>query len=420
VWLIAAEDLVEETDLRPGTCASVTTGLAGSYAPETTAAAPGRFGSALGHGSASWPSAPRRRPSVPQQGPDRHASIRRQRPGCSPGPACALAGDPGGRLDEPARAAPSASGRTACNQVPPPSVRAIAACTSRWRRPGRDGNTLRPTACGVPQPDAPDPDRAGGARPSVGPGPAGRRGSPAGDHRAGQRGQEETAGNNPSQDAAVNADGRFVAFTSLADNLVRRDRNNVSDVFVRDRQRGTTERVSVSSAGVEGNDDSGTFQTLNEPSISADGRFVAFDSLASNLVPGDTNGAPDLQPSGEDVFVRDRQTGPLSGSASVAPARRAPSPAGLTRPSVPMAGSWRSPPRPTSRLPAPTSPSTCTCTTARRGPPSWSASTARARWATTSARSRLSAPTGALWPSPPAPATWSPGQRQRLRHLRPR
>jgi Tol biopolymer transport system component len=118
-----------------------------------------------------------------------------------------------------------------------------------------------------------------------------------------------TAGNNPSQDAAVSADGRFVAFTSLADNLVRRDRNNVSDVFVRDRQRGTTERVSVSSAGVEGNDDSGTFQTLNEPSISTDGRFVAFDSLASNLVPGDTNGDPDLQPSGEDVFVRDRQMG---------------------------------------------------------------------------------------------------------------
>jgi Tol biopolymer transport system component len=118
-----------------------------------------------------------------------------------------------------------------------------------------------------------------------------------------------TAGNNPSQDAAVSADGRFVAFTSLADNLVRRDRNNVNDVFVRDRQRGTTERVSVSSTGAEGNDDSGTFQTLNEPSISADGRFVAFDSLASNLVPGDTNGAPDLQPSGEDVFVRDRQAG---------------------------------------------------------------------------------------------------------------
>jgi Tol biopolymer transport system component len=95
------------------------------------------------------------------------------------------------------------------------------------------------------------------------------------------------AGNNPSQDAAVSADGRFVAFTSLADNLVRRDRNNVNDVFVRDPQRGTTERVSISSTGAEGNDNSGTFQTLNEPSISADGRFVAFDSRASNLVPGD-------------------------------------------------------------------------------------------------------------------------------------
>jgi hypothetical protein len=50
-------------------------------------------------------------------------------------------------------------------------------------------------------------------------------------------GRRGVAGNNPSQDAAVSADGRFVAFTSLADNLVRRDRNNVNDVFVRDRQR---------------------------------------------------------------------------------------------------------------------------------------------------------------------------------------
>jgi Tol biopolymer transport system component len=118
-----------------------------------------------------------------------------------------------------------------------------------------------------------------------------------------------TAGNNPSQDPAVSGDGRFVAFTSLADNLVPSDRNGVNDVFVRDRQTGTTERVSVSSTGAEGNGTSGTFQTLHEPSISADGRFVAFDSLASNLVPGDTNGDPNLQPSGEDVFVRDRQTG---------------------------------------------------------------------------------------------------------------
>ena len=56
------------------------------------------------------------------------------------------------------------------------------------------------------------------------------------------------------------------------------------DVFVRDRQTGTTRRVSVSSGGAQGNDDSVS------PAISADGRFVAFESDATNLVPGDTNG----------------------------------------------------------------------------------------------------------------------------------
>ena len=95
---------------------------------------------------------------------------------------------------------------------------------------------------------------------------------------------------------SISADGRFVAFESLASNLVPGDTNGVGDVFVHDRQTGTTERVSVSSAGTQGNGDSAV------PSISADGRFVAFVSVASNLVPGDTNGRLD-------VFVHDRQTG---------------------------------------------------------------------------------------------------------------
>ena len=69
------------------------------------------------------------------------------------------------------------------------------------------------------------------------------------------------------------------------------DTNGSSDVFVRDRRTGTTRRVSVSSGGAQGNDNS------FGPAISADGRFVAFGSSASNLVPGDTNGATD-------VFVR--------------------------------------------------------------------------------------------------------------------
>jgi Tol biopolymer transport system component len=94
----------------------------------------------------------------------------------------------------------------------------------------------------------------------------------------------------------MSADGRFVAFLSFATNLVAGDTNGSYDVFVRDRQAGTTERVSVDSAGVEGNDNS------YFASISADGRFVAFVSHATNLVPGDTNGAAD-------IFVRDRQGG---------------------------------------------------------------------------------------------------------------
>ncbi len=91
----------------------------------------------------------------------------------------------------------------------------------------------------------------------------------------------------------VSADGRFVAFESVASNLVSGDTNGVLDAFVCDRLAGTIERVSVSAGGKEGNGGSG------HPAISADGRFVAFDSEASNLVPGDTN-------DGADIFVRDR------------------------------------------------------------------------------------------------------------------
>jgi len=95
---------------------------------------------------------------------------------------------------------------------------------------------------------------------------------------------------------SISADGRFVAFYSSATNLVPGDTNDMSDIFVRDRQKGVTERVSVSSTGDQGKDIS------EAPSISVDGRYVGFRSLASNLVPGDTN---DMS----DIFVRDRQTG---------------------------------------------------------------------------------------------------------------
>lgn len=97
-------------------------------------------------------------------------------------------------------------------------------------------------------------------------------------------------------EAAISASGTVVAFRSLADNLVVGDTNGVSDVFVRDLAAGTTTRVSVSSDGVQGNGLS------YQPSLSADGRWVAFSSVATNLTSGDINGVTD-------IFVHDRQSG---------------------------------------------------------------------------------------------------------------
>ncbi len=99
--------------------------------------------------------------------------------------------------------------------------------------------------------------------------------------------------------AAISADGRYVAFRSYASNLVAGDTNIDPDVFLRDRQTGTTSRASVSNSGVQANSGS------DSAAISPDGRYVAFRSYASNLVAGDTNIDPD-------VFLRDRQTGTTS------------------------------------------------------------------------------------------------------------
>jgi hypothetical protein len=113
-------------------------------------------------------------------------------------------------------------------------------------------------------------------------------------------------GNLESVWGAISANGRFVAFSSAASNLVARDRNGSMDVFVRDRWLGTTRRVSVSSGEREGNNDSGNVQTIaGGPVISATGRFVVFESEASNLAPGERN----VFPFDNDVFVRDRRTG---------------------------------------------------------------------------------------------------------------
>ena len=112
---------------------------------------------------------------------------------------------------------------------------------------------------------------------------------------------------------ALSGDGRFVAFQSVADNLVAGDTNSAHDVFVRDRVSGTTTRVSVSTGGGEADANSGfVFGSLGSLriAISDDGRFVAFASQADNLVAGDTNDAID-------IFVHDRQTAQRpSGSAS--------------------------------------------------------------------------------------------------------
>jgi Tol biopolymer transport system component len=108
-------------------------------------------------------------------------------------------------------------------------------------------------------------------------------------------------GDRASWAPAFSADGRYVAFVSEANNLVPGDTAN-ADVFVRDRQTGQTTRVSVASDGAESNSSVGSVYASKPAAISADGRYIAFPSWASNLVPGDTNRLPD-------VFVRDRQTG---------------------------------------------------------------------------------------------------------------
>jgi Tol biopolymer transport system component len=96
--------------------------------------------------------------------------------------------------------------------------------------------------------------------------------------------------------ASISADGRYVAFESDATNLVPGDTNNRADVFVHDRATGSTTRVSVATGGAQGAGDSG------RPRISADGQYVIFDAEAPNLVPDDTNAFAD-------VFVHDRATG---------------------------------------------------------------------------------------------------------------
>lgn len=106
-------------------------------------------------------------------------------------------------------------------------------------------------------------------------------------------------GNGDSRVPSISADGRYIAFFSQASNLIAGDTNGVGDAFLHDRQTGQTSRVSEDSAGIQGN------QETEYPTISADGKFIAFASRATNLVPGDTNGV-------YDIFVKDQITGQTS------------------------------------------------------------------------------------------------------------
>ncbi len=113
-----------------------------------------------------------------------------------------------------------------------------------------------------------------------------------------------TQGNDESGGAAISADGRYVVFHSWATNLVAGDTNSACDVFLRDLQAETTTRVSLATDGTQGNGDS------QFPTVSDDGRYVAFESAADNLVAGDTNGFID-------IFLRDLDT-PATTRVSIA------------------------------------------------------------------------------------------------------
>jgi len=104
------------------------------------------------------------------------------------------------------------------------------------------------------------------------------------------------AANDWSAGPSLSNDGQIVAFYSWANNLIATDKNGMGDVFVHDRMSGTTERVSVDSAGKGGNG----YSLL--PALSSDGSVVAFESGADNFVANDSNGF-------DDVFVRDRNAG---------------------------------------------------------------------------------------------------------------
>jgi len=111
-------------------------------------------------------------------------------------------------------------------------------------------------------------------------------------------GNDGAQANDTSDGGVISADGRYVVFDSYATNLVGNDGNGRIDAFMRDRLLATTTLVSVTKEGLQGERDS------TDPVISPDGRYVCFNSYARNLVPGDTNNT-------QDVFLKDMLTGEI-------------------------------------------------------------------------------------------------------------
>lgn len=115
--------------------------------------------------------------------------------------------------------------------------------------------------------------------------------------------EDGTETNGSSSTSTISSNGRYILFESEASNLVANDTNGVADVFVKDMVDNVIMRVSTDTSGVEGNTTS--TNPNSRPGISADGRFVTFYSTASNLVINDTNGTAD-------IFVKDITNGEIA------------------------------------------------------------------------------------------------------------
>jgi Tol biopolymer transport system component len=137
-----------------------------------------------------------------------------------------------------------------------------------------------------------------------------------------------TQGDFHSYSPSISADGRFVAFASTAANLIDGMTITEYQIYIRDRTLGVTSLVSASAAG-----DPGNASSLGNPSISADGRFVSFNSNASNLVSGDTNGL-------SDVFTRDRVSGTITRDSVASDGTQAAGVAGSADPSLSADGRY--------------------------------------------------------------------------------